>query len=97
VLHDLRTHYRGANIVAIDCEAGASEVNQLNRLKLMLTVAKDRVKNPLPQAESPENGKKPETTLRLEEDAGSDVVGPEAENRQADTPQSTAGADEKAA
>jgi predicted CoA-substrate-specific enzyme activase len=97
VLHDLRTHYRGANIVAIDCEAGASEVNQLNRLKLMLTVAKDRVKNPLPQAESPENGKKPETTLRLEEDAGSNVVGPEAENRQAETPQSTAGADEKAA
>ena len=40
VLHELRTTYPGANIVALDCDAGASEVNQLNRLKLMLSVAK---------------------------------------------------------
>ena len=30
--------------MALDCDAGASEVNQLNRLKLMLSVAKE--KNP---------------------------------------------------
>ena len=42
VMHDLRTSYEGANITAIDCDAGSSEVNQLNRLKLMLAVAKER-------------------------------------------------------
>ena len=41
VMHELRNSYRGANIVAIDCDAGSSEVNQLNRLKLMLSVAKE--------------------------------------------------------
>ena len=42
VIHELRRAYKGANVVAIDCDAGASEVNQLNRLKLMLAVAKER-------------------------------------------------------
>ncbi len=42
VLHGLRTSYEGANFVAIDCDAGSSEVNQLNRLKLMLAVAKEK-------------------------------------------------------
>ena len=40
VMHRLRQAYDGANIVAIDCDAGSSEVNQLNRIKLMLTIAK---------------------------------------------------------
>ncbi len=40
VMHALRQHFERANIVAIDCEAGSSEVNQLNRIKLMLTIAK---------------------------------------------------------
>ena len=40
VLHNLRESYDNVNIVAIDCDAGSSEVNQLNRIKLMLTVAK---------------------------------------------------------
>ena len=40
VMHALRQNFERANIVAIDCDAGSSEVNQLNRLKLMLTVAK---------------------------------------------------------
>ena len=44
VIHNLRSHYKESNILAIDCDAGASEVNQLNRIKLMLSVAKD--KNP---------------------------------------------------
>ncbi|MBR6906044.1 MAG: 2-hydroxyacyl-CoA dehydratase, partial [Selenomonadaceae bacterium] len=42
VLHELRKSYAGANFVAIDCDAGSSEVNQLNRIKLMLAVAKER-------------------------------------------------------
>ncbi len=48
VIHELRRHYKGANILAIDCDAGASEVNQMNRIKLMLSVAKERG----PKAES---------------------------------------------
>ncbi|BAL82451.1 hypothetical protein SELR_07430 [Selenomonas ruminantium subsp. lactilytica TAM6421] len=42
VMHELRNAYKGANITAIDCDAGSSEVNQLNRIKLMLAVAKER-------------------------------------------------------
>ena len=37
----IRQNYPTANIVSIDCDAGASEVNQLNRLKLMLSVARE--------------------------------------------------------
>ena len=40
VMHTLRQNFDRANIVAIDCEAGSSEVNQLNRIKLMLSIAK---------------------------------------------------------
>ena len=43
VMHELRAAYEGANIVAIDCDAGSSEVNQLNRIKLMLAVAKEMI------------------------------------------------------
>ncbi|MBQ6006303.1 MAG: 2-hydroxyacyl-CoA dehydratase [Selenomonadaceae bacterium] len=39
-LHNLRESYDNVNVVAIDCDAGSSEVNQLNRIKLMMTVAK---------------------------------------------------------
>ena len=35
----LRTRYPEANIVAVDYDPGASEVNQLNRIKLMLATA----------------------------------------------------------
>ena len=35
----LRKSYPGANIVAVDYDPGASEVNQLNRIKLMLSAA----------------------------------------------------------
>lgn len=38
----MRTH-DGVNIVSIDCDAGISEVNQLNRIKLMLSVAKEKI------------------------------------------------------
>ena len=39
VIKELRKRYPGANIVAIDYDPGASEVNQLNRIKLMLSSA----------------------------------------------------------
>ena len=39
MLKALKKNYPEANIVAIDYDPGASEVNQLNRIKLMLSVA----------------------------------------------------------
>ncbi|MDY3915191.1 MAG: acyl-CoA dehydratase activase-related protein [Selenomonadaceae bacterium] len=47
VMHELRESYQGANITAIDCDAGASEVNQLNRIKLMMAVARERGPKPV--------------------------------------------------
>ncbi|QAS61147.1 2-hydroxyacyl-CoA dehydratase [Clostridium septicum] len=40
VIKELKRVYPEANIVAIDYDPGASEVNQLNRIKLMLSAAK---------------------------------------------------------
>ena len=54
VIKLLRKHYPESNIVAVDYDPGASEVNQLNRIKLMLTVAKknlerkEKGQDPLP-------------------------------------------------
>lgn len=39
----LRERYNDVNIVAIDYDPGASEVNQVNRLKLMMSVAHRRI------------------------------------------------------
>ncbi len=39
VIKELRRRYPDSNIVAIDYDPGASEVNQLNRIKLMLSTA----------------------------------------------------------
>ena len=39
VIKELRRAYPSSNIIAIDYDPGASEVNQLNRLKLMLATA----------------------------------------------------------
>lgn len=39
VIKELRKRYPSSNIVAIDYDPGASEVNQLNRIKLMLSTA----------------------------------------------------------
>ena len=40
VIKELRRRYPDSNIVAVDYDPGASEVNQLNRIKLMISVAK---------------------------------------------------------
>ena len=45
VMKPLRKAYPWANIAAVDYDPGASEVNQLNRIKLMLSAAKDAIKN----------------------------------------------------
>jgi predicted nucleotide-binding protein (sugar kinase/HSP70/actin superfamily) len=45
----LKDRYPQANIVAIDYDPGASEVNQLNRIKLMLSVAFKKIQGPAEQ------------------------------------------------
>ena len=40
VIKELRRQHPTSNIVAVDYDPGASEVNQLNRIKLMISVAK---------------------------------------------------------
>lgn len=44
VIKQLRTLYPLSNIVAIDYDPGSSEVNQLNRIKLMISVAKSNAR-----------------------------------------------------
>ena len=44
VIKELRHRYPLSNIVAIDYDPGASEVNQLNRIKLMLSTAQKNLK-----------------------------------------------------
>ena len=43
VIKEIRRRYPEANIAAVDYDPGASEVNQLNRIKLMLTTAEKRL------------------------------------------------------
>ena len=43
VIKQLRLKYPGTNIVAVDYDPGASEVNQLNRIKLMLATAENEL------------------------------------------------------
>ncbi|MGN0436783.1 MAG: acyl-CoA dehydratase activase-related protein [Wujia sp.] len=45
VIKELRKAYPNANIVAIDYDPGASEVNQVNRIKLMLATARKNLQN----------------------------------------------------
>ncbi|MDE7199321.1 MAG: 2-hydroxyacyl-CoA dehydratase, partial [Lachnospiraceae bacterium] len=44
VIKELRKRFPSSNIVAIDYDPGASEVNQLNRIKLMLSTAQKNLK-----------------------------------------------------
>ncbi len=45
VIKELRRAFPDANIVAVDYDPGASEVNQLNRIKLMLSAANRNMEN----------------------------------------------------
>ena len=44
VIKTIRNMYPDANIVPVDYDPGASEANQANRIKLLMTVAKDNLK-----------------------------------------------------
>ena len=43
VIKELRASHPEANIIAVDYDPGASEVNQLNRIKLMLATANENL------------------------------------------------------
>lgn len=45
MIRELRRAYPDSNIAPIDYDPGASEVNQVNRIKLMLSVARERMPN----------------------------------------------------
>ncbi|MDR2896222.1 MAG: acyl-CoA dehydratase activase-related protein [Propionibacteriaceae bacterium] len=51
---EIRSQHPGANLVAIDYDPGASEVNQLNRIKLMLATAHMVHDGAVDQAPAPE-------------------------------------------
>ena len=53
VIKALRRTYPQANIVAVDYDPGASEVNQLNRIKLMLSAAKKALEQEPDAADAP--------------------------------------------
>ena len=65
VIKEIRRRYPTANIVAVDYDPGSSEVNQLNRIKLMISVAKANL------AEK-------EAEARGQRDARLDAAGPHA-------------------
>ena len=44
VIKTIRNKYPEANIAPVDYDPGASESNQINRIKLMVTIAKDNIK-----------------------------------------------------
>jgi predicted CoA-substrate-specific enzyme activase len=52
MLKEIKMKYPQANITALDYDPGASEVNQLNRIKLMLAVAFNNLQNSNPQQQS---------------------------------------------
>ncbi|MDC7127144.1 MAG: acyl-CoA dehydratase activase-related protein, partial [Spirochaetales bacterium] len=60
----LREKYPQANISSIDYDPGASEVNQLNRIKLMLSVADKKIDEKAAQAKKSASGsEEPESEL----------------------------------
>ncbi len=60
VIKALKKAYPYANIAAVDYDPGASEVNQLNRIKLMLTSAKKAMEDKKITSEAEENQVKEE-------------------------------------
>lgn len=55
MIKELRRRYPETNIVAVDYDPGASEVNQLNRIKLMMSVAFKNLKGGTDKVETDNN------------------------------------------
>lgn len=75
VIKELRRRYEGTNIVAVDYDPGASEVNQLNRIKLMISVAKANLADEA-------KARQPHELPRRNESDSCEVFGTEAEVEQ---------------
>ena len=56
MIKPLRAHFPEANIAPIDYDPGASEVNQLNRIKLMLSVAFKRLNDQISAVQNIQTG-----------------------------------------
>lgn len=62
MIKEIRRQHPLANIVAIDYDPGASEVNQLNRIKLMMAIAFENLdKNEKTPSYPPDSGNYNET------------------------------------
>jgi len=57
VIKTIRAKYPNANISPVDYDPGASEANQTNRLKLLMTVAKDNLNKEISEAKDDMSGK----------------------------------------
>jgi len=55
IIKELHRQYPQSNIVAVDYDPGASEVNQLNRIKLMLSAAWRKIDVEAPMQKEPES------------------------------------------
>ena len=55
VIKELRNAYPKSNIIAVDYDPGASEVNQLNRIKLMLTTAQKNLYEEIAEEKKKQN------------------------------------------
>lgn len=64
VIKELRKRYPTSNIVAIDYDPGASEVNQLNRIKLMLSTANKNMAKKAADNADPDKKTTPEENSR---------------------------------
>ena len=58
VIKTIREQYPNANISPVDYDPGASESNQTNRIKLLMTVAKDNLKREMQEKKAVENENK---------------------------------------
>lgn len=56
VIKTIRAKYPNANISPVDYDPGASEANQTNRLKLLMTVAKDNLNKEISEAKDDMSG-----------------------------------------
>ena len=64
VIKELRKRHPEANIVAIDYDPGASEVNQLNRIKLMLSTAQKNLAKTMEITEAEKKAAEQETKTK---------------------------------
>ena len=63
VINRIRSMYPDANITPIDYDPGATRVNQENRIKLMLAVARERLEGAERPAAQPREVKKPAASV----------------------------------